>query len=329
MPNASLLDILTRHQIYLEGVKLQQAQQFSAILLELANVLRKQFALVQYDSLDQLTKEKLNELLVSLRKAQYKIYDKYAADLYRFLREFMEEDKTLTTDVLSEASGKVIPLVDSVKLWSVILAAPLPANGILVKPFIVQFTNLAVNNVLNLVRQGYANKWTLQETLNNIIGTKNANYRDGALNRINNQALAVMATTLQHISIMAQAAVAQQVYTYYQWVSVIDDRTTHICLSRNEKIYSYGDGPLPPAHIRCRSKIIPVLVSDSVEETPKSYYAWLKRQPAEVQDDILGEVRGAKLRNGKLNAKDLPKFDEAKPLTLTQFKAKRKLILTS
>ena len=86
----------------------------------------------------------------------------------------------------------------------------------------------------------------------------------------------------------------------------------------------YGEGPLPPAHPRCRSKTVPV---DGDDEPVPTYYEWLKAQPEAVQNDILGEAKANALRSGKLKSADVPKFNDASPLTLDEFAAKLKLIL--
>ncbi|WP_292414147.1 hypothetical protein [Methylophaga sp.] len=123
-----------------------------------------------------------------------------------------------------------------------------------------------------------------------------------------------------------QAGIASIFYRRYVWVSVIDGGTTDICLGRDGKTYEYGKGPLPPAHIRCRSKTIPKPAD--VDDAPQSYYSWLKSQPSTVQDDILGRDRAAGLRNGNLISKDFPKFVDAKPLSVDEFSKKRGVILT-
>lgn len=84
-----------------------------------------------------------------------------------------------------------------------------------------------------------------------------------------------------------------------EWVSTLDSRTTDICRARDGKRYKVGEGPRPPAHINCRSTTIPALIG--VEPVARETYAeWLKRQPADVQDDILGPARGKLFRDGKL-----------------------------
>jgi SPP1 gp7 family putative phage head morphogenesis protein len=348
MSTATLIDVLTRHQIYLEGVKAYQAKQFNDVLLELQSELRKQFARLRYNTLDEMTKYKLRSFILEVRESQWKVYNGYTTLLLRMLREFMEADLDVSTGMFEAVSGKRLqeaadeednaPLIalaaikgdagGNDKLWAYLVNSPIPANGILLVPFLAGFANSAVNAVENLIRKAYANRWTPDELLRQILGTKAANFRDGAFNGINNQAAAVAATVIQHASSIAQGSVASIFYREYRWVSVIDNKTSDICLSRDGKTYRYGKGPLPPAHIRCRSKTVPV-GSRQDKDAPRSYMGWLKEQPIEVLADILGAARAEQVRAGKAKSSDYASFTDAKPLTIAQFKGKRQLMLTN
>ena len=106
----------------------------------------------------------------------------------------------------------------------------------------------------------------------------------------------------------------------------MDGKTTEICISRNRKRYRFGQGPIPPAHIRCRSHIAPIVGMDDI--AAESFYTWAIRQPADVQNDILGEDVADELRNGNLKQSDLPKFEARQPLTLDEFRRKINEILS-
>jgi hypothetical protein len=60
----------------------------------------------------------------------------------------------------------------------------------------------------------------------------------------------------------------------------------------------------------------------------ETFYTWVARQPAQVQDDILGDEGGEALRDGRLKAKDIPKYDADRPLTYEEFRRKIKEILS-
>lgn len=344
---ASLFDMLTRHQVYLEGVKLWQARQFNVVMRELDKEFRELFARLQYNRLDDLTRGKVKAFVRELNEVQWKVYSVYTNSLLRAFNEFMEADydvssylfETDTDKSIDEASEDddgepIFPWLigsdDPMKrLWSEVTNSPLPANGLLLLPFVNGFATSAAKSVENIIMKGYANGDTTSAILAEIIGTKDANFRDGAFARINAQNSAVIDTALQHVSSVVQAGIASIFYRRYRWVSVIDSSTTEICRSRNGKIYEYGKGPLPPAHIRCRSKTVPVSVGSTPnDDEPRSYYAWIKAQPAAVQDDVLGSTKAERLRSGKAKANDFARFDAVNPLSIEEFKGKRSLMTT-
>jgi SPP1 gp7 family putative phage head morphogenesis protein len=153
------------------------------------------------------------------------------------------------------------------------------------------------------------------------------------ITRNQSRALVVTATT----SVFAQAdhAVYQansQALQGWQYVAVLDSRTTPICSHRDGEIYRMDETEfLPPAHYNCRSTTTPVVKSwddlsklegiDQIRKrnlgklTPKqvqfydgqlplkeSYHEWLLRQTSEVQYRHLGDMgRVTLFQAGKLH----------------------------
>lgn len=355
--NKRLFDISTRLQIYVEGVKVQQAREFNFVLAELRHELNRILSRVKYKTLDGLTKGELNRLVVSLRDSQSRIYSKYTSQLIEQLKLFMAanaemnrrawvfakleetegESAKIPTDAeairwIEEQQPNNVPLFgigaaigNNERLWSGITNAPIPANGLYLLPFVKTFSTSAQAGVENIIRKAWANGWTLQETIAEITGEDAKQGTASQLQRIGVQASAVTATAIQHVSMISGAAVASAVFSVYQWVSVIDNATTDICRSRNLHRYRFGAGPLPPAHIRCRSHIVPIVGTDDIPAV--SFYTWAASQPEDLQNDILGEADAEALRTGKLKEKDLAKF-QAKPLTIDEFRRKINEVLS-
>ena len=358
--NKRLYDIATRLQIYTEGVKVWQARQFNFVLREISEDLKKNLHRVKYRTLDGLSKAQLNKLIMTLRESQSKIYSAYTTQLIEQLKEFMradlevnrrawvtgyielddDEDDEIISDedaiqfLIETPNKEANPLFglaaitgSDERLWSQVTYTPIPANGLYLLPFVKTFATSAQAGVENLIRKAWANRWTVEETLAELVGTEGV--RQGTpsqMHRIGVQASAVIHTATAHVAAVVAAGVMSAVFGRYVWYSVIDGSTTEICRSRNRKVYRFGEGPLPPAHIRCRSHTAPVNnVSDLAEET---FYTWVARQPIDVQDDILGEDGGEAIREGRLKAKDIPKYDNESPLTYEQFRRKIKEVLS-
>jgi hypothetical protein len=124
---------------------------------------------------------------------------------------------------------------------------------------------------------------------------------------------------------MVAQAVASALFSHYKWISVMDGYTTEICRERDDKAYRYGQGPVPPAHYRCRSVTVP-LSSLFDDFSAPTLYAWLKRQPRAVQVELIGSEIADALESGEITAKDFAKV-KIKALQMSQFKKKIGLVL--
>ena len=363
--NRRYYDVLTRHQIYVECVKLGIAANFNVYATKLAKLVRMNLAALHVKTLDGLTKAQLNQLIRDIHSDQVDTYKEYAIALLALLRFFAETDMRQTKylfqylydeanpDNSSESSNvadvpELAPSLQGMalggaigsglfglallagtkaaedRLWLTIVNAPLPANGVLPLNFLNGSITSAMASVEAEVRKGYANRSTVSAVVDTIVGTQNVNFQNGVLARVYRQQSAVTDTIIQHITSTVKAAVMSVQFDSYVWTSVIDGKTTQVCLDRNGNVYVFGAGPLPPAHIGCRSDIVPSVGTD---DAPPSYFAWLQSQPTPFLSDILPTSKFDSLQSGKLRAKDMPKFDEARPIGISEFAKKTRLIL--
>lgn len=343
-----LFDITTRHQLYVERVKIGMFFEFQRTLAEVSRELEILFSRLRFKNLNTLTKSKLSQLIASLRRVQFRIFGTYAERLVRQIEEFMqadlrvirrmfvsvyeppgvdefgitdEEDATefilawVSQNRMSPLWGVAAITSDPGKLWASLRNLPLPANGVTLGGFISAFSNSAQGSIENLVRQAWANGLTVSELLENIAGVPGGNLgglRQGAssqIDRIAQQGDAVIDTVLQFVSGGVSAAVGSSLFQSYMWNSIIDSSTTDICRNRNGKIYDFATGPRPPAHIRCRSHITPIIGPKDVFAAA-SFASWLASQPQDVQQDFAG----AKER-------------KSPPLTTAQFEGKLRNIM--
>lgn len=307
--NKRLYDIATRQQVYVENVKVWHARQFDFFLRQLAEELRKLLSRIQYAKLDSLTKTQLNSFLVELRKTQSRFYSKYLTSVMKQLEDFMTVDNSVTKRIYvsaylgedvddEEADAALLGADDESQygfiwglaaatggaaLWSKIGNTLIPANGLYLGPFLKHFTESAQAAVRNQVTKSYANGETLA-ALTAALLESSPQGTSSVIQRISRQGAAALDTSLQHISQMVSASITSGLFGRYCWYSVIDSSTTDICLSRNLKIYVYGEGPIPPAHVLCRSHIAPV-TGDSIP--PRETFAqWFKRQPQTFRADV-------------------------------------------
>jgi SPP1 gp7 family putative phage head morphogenesis protein len=166
-------------------------------------------------------------------------------------------------------------------------------------------------------------------------------------------AVGLARTSVTSVSAQADAAVYEansKLLRGYQYVAVLDSRTTPLCALRDGKIYPSDDKKhLPPAHWNCRSTTVPVVRSfedfsgdtallqirkknfERLTDTQKKYYDgeayigttyhdWLKGQPQSIQRMHLGSSNAVEMfASGRLTA---DKFrDEGRLLSLSELRA--------
>lgn len=306
--NRELRDSLIKLSLYVENNKRYVIKEFKPIIEELVKQYKILIADIKYNSLDGMTKKELLALIVKVRKINQKVYNEYTQHLLDMLASFMKSVNTVSLIMFAshfetdEEESEVIPtftkrqaldraeseskdntvifglaaLSSMATLWSKLTNVPIAANGLYVGEFIGAFGTSSQAQIESLIKQGYVNNWTRDEVVENITAT---------FNRIENQNAALVNTVMQHVYQNTNANVMSAFTKKYRWVSVLDNRTSSICLSRSGRVYVFGSGVLPPAHINCRSHIEPV--TDDVYNQVK-LLDWMNQQSSAIRDEIGG-----------------------------------------
>lgn len=158
----------------------------------------------------------------------------------------------------------------------------------------------------------------------------------GVLQARERDARAIVRTAVTDIASQARQETLrrnQSITQAYRYVATLDSRTTFVCASLDGQQWAYDDpeARVPPQHFGCRSATAPVIRWEEagLEPPPEGsrfardpqtgqrldvpasadYGDWLRRQPAEVMDDILGPERGRLFRAGEIGVRDLVRGD--------------------
>jgi SPP1 gp7 family putative phage head morphogenesis protein len=347
LPIADLRDTLTRHKVYLDQVKTFEGTRFNVILGNLLKDLSREFRSLSFATMDEMSKAQLMTFLRKIQGILSKQFNSYVVEIINRIRAFMEVDYTVLRDIFEAVDGRKLQTANKEEqnelflgwlsiagtargfaaMWGRIANAPIPATGQILPTFVSGNVSPIVARSLDIIRKGYANKAKPADVLKEFTGTKENNFKDGAMATFSRQNQTMLRTVYQHVSQMTQAAIASAYYRCYEWVSVLDDRTTKICRSRDGNVYVYGYGPLPPAHPNCRSDTIPSECDGKNKAWDATYYSWIKRQPARFQDDALGKTKADDLRSGRRGAKDYPKYTGSSGISPEAFKRKLPIIL--
>ena len=335
-------DATVRHQVLLERLKAGEVGIITAFLRELDKSIRLRLSGTE---LTAFSRARLNIQLAEIESLSRGIFQQFEKQLLLDLRavgesEALFEARSLTAAVQNPAFEAVRP--SSLQVFAAATANPLSVRGVgggkLLEPFLADFTKSQVDRVVGVIRQGAFEGSTNAEMIRRIRGTKALKFTDGILNVSRRQAEAVVRTAVQHVSSTARMMTFEQnadLVKEYEWLSTLDDRTSDICQGLSGTRWKVGEGPVPPAHINCRSTLVPVLderfdflkegATQSGQFGPvdanQTDFDWLKNQPAKFQDSVLGPVRGKLLREGGLSSERFQKLRlsrDFKPLTLAE-----------
>lgn len=315
--NEQIESRLTRHQIDLQRLSNGTVRRILSVLQKSDSRVVNRLA---RDDVSQLSRTRMETMLRDLRR----IIDSSYVDATGALQIELNALAVYEGEFLDDLFGKVIP----VKMETVtpspeqIVAAAnnRPFQGKLLKEVYQELPASTFRQVRDTIRNGFVEGRTTDQIVRDIRGRASQGYRDGILAKSKRNVETVVRTAVNHTSNAARE------YTYeanddlikgVRWVSTLDARTSAVCQARDGKVYEPGKGPRPPAHFNCRSSTSPVLKSwqelgFDVDELPEGtrasmngqvpagqdYDAWLRKQPREFQDEVLGKTKGDLFRNG-------------------------------
>ena len=331
-----LIEVATRHQVYLERLKAGEVNAGKHALAALEKGIRDVLAALDTD-LPDLTQRELGALLRRLREKHTQVMTDELIKRLENLEKLAGYEAAFEAKALTLAvDGVLLTVPDARKAMALALRQPIQATGELLEPFLKGANEKQIAAINRLIRNGRAQGLTNQQMIRAVRGTKALNYRDGIMARLGRDAESVIRTAVQHVSQASRNmtwAANSDVINGYSFVATLDSLTTQQCRSLDGTTHELGRGPIPPLHVRCRSTTVASVdpkwdfldagATRSAEFGPVdsdlSYYEWLKRQPASFQDDAIGPTRGKLFRDGGLTADEFARLNlgrNFKPLTL-------------
>jgi SPP1 gp7 family putative phage head morphogenesis protein len=333
--------IAVRNQVQLERLKTGEAAKFDVFLRDMDRVIREQLA---GENLTAFRRVRLETLLVDVDAQLAKIQDTYWSRLKADLTDIADYQAAFEASTLTKTGVFESVLPSAAQVRAAVFTRPLSVRGAdggkLLETFVKDWSKSERDAFTGIIRRGYFEGQTNGQIVQAVRGTRAAGYKDGLLQMTKRHAEAVVRTSVQHASSQARAEtwrVNGDLSTEYEWISTLDSRTTAQCRSLDHKVFTMGKGPMPPIHINCRSTTIMKLPAafDFLDKgatratvygpvpADLTYYQWLKEQPAEFQDEVIGPVRGKLFRDGGLSADRFAALQLDRnftPLTLAEMK---------
>ena len=218
----------------------------------------------------------------------------------------------------------------------------LPIRGQTLDDWFDSLSRADIDRISSTVVTGLLEESPIEDIDKAVRGTRKNDYKDGVSETGRGQLEGVIST----VGAAAASAIAEETFKAQSgrvdglvWVSVLDTRTSAICrdldgrvaplLGQEDTLPSSWPrldppGKRPPAHFRCRSRIMPIVDGKRPRET--TYEEWLRKQPAKDQKEILGAVRYRLLTEGKLDFGKLYKPPSGTPLTIAELKSRESKI---
>jgi SPP1 gp7 family putative phage head morphogenesis protein len=279
----------------------------------------------------------LRRLEANLREVRRVLRDAYVA-AGRELRADLVALAKDETEATVRAIGGALPAAIEARLSLLRLSGPLlraivesrPFQGALLRDWARQLEVAAYTKLRGAIRQGLAQAETIDQIVRRVRGTRKNRYRDGILALTRREAETIVRTSVSHVA----QAVREDTYQANSdlvrsivWLSTLDMRTTSQCQIRDGREYTLDHRPIGHAipwgagpgrlHFQCRSASTPRLKSwrelgfdvneldagtrasmNGQVPAATTFGSWITRQPADVQDEVLGKRRAAALRSG-------------------------------
>lgn len=287
-------DQTVKHAVYVERYK---ARLVRSILARLREVSESLYTQVAASDLDRMNRRQLNALLNEIDAAIQSDYLPITTAIDEALREFGPYEANWTGQAMDRFG-----IVSALRVPSDadIIAAytSRPFQGKLLRDWVKGLPDGARRRVREAIFQGYIDGVSPLEIARTLRGTRT---RKGVMDISARGAEAMARTAVAHVASVARSRTyeANRSIKQVQWLSVLDHRTSAFCRAQDGKVYDKGEGPRPPAHVACRSTVIPFTPSNRDRlESRQTYGEWLAKQPAAVQDDVLGKSRGQLFRDG-------------------------------
>lgn len=284
------------------------------------------------------TRKRLRKVLSDIDRRVASILRGYSRELTESLEEVALLEAEFQRRSISRVAGVSVSAAGQKEIVRRALEIPVPvgraAGGQLLKPVIQDWPDELTERARNAVTIGFSQGNTTREIAQAVAG-----YADGVLGAAGERSAMTLArTAVTHVSSTARDLTYRandDVIVGYEWVAVQDSRTSDTCKALDGRIFKLTDDyqPKPPAHPNCRSTTSPVLQPEFAEAddekgtaaSDKTYYEWLKNQPASVQDEALGATKGKIFRNAGLTPEEFKRASVNRlnePLTVDEM-AKR------
>lgn len=345
--NEALFDAAVRHQIYLQRLATSTVREILKTLTRAENDILAKLA---REDLTTFSQTRLRGMLAELRKLNKEAYQVLNDRLGKELTGIADYESDFQARLIEKALPIEITMIRPAieNLASIITSKPL--GGRFIVDEVRDLDRQTAKRIEQALRIGVLEGETNAEIIRRIRGTRALNYKDGIIQRSRDDVERLVRTAITHTTARARDELYTQnsnVVKAWRFVATLDARTSTICISLDGSVHDIGTGPMPPRHPNCRSTSAPVLkswkemgidIDDAPEGTRASldgqvpetltYQQWLKKQPREFVEDVLGKTKAKLFIDGNLPVQRFFDF-KGEELTLAELRSKESKLFAS
>lgn len=360
-----IADALTKHGIDLMRVDADMRYRVDGLINGLEQDIIKKLNRIDPSAPGHLRfrEQRLENLLALTNESFKKVYDEIMKIMLEDLTDIAVAEgetskNTINTLVKAAIAGGAITVVAARKIVRDALI-----RGATQRRWWMRQRDEMIFDFEREVRQGIIAGEDLGTIIARVRGSAETGFRSGVMPKAKRQASTLIRTSVQVIANNARMEIYQQnrdILKGYQWLSVLDSRTSDICRALDGQAWDLDGKPLagttqffigpPPAHWNCRSSLIPVLKSwDELEKTGNrvlksilaaanvtqrtrrsmdgdissdmTYEDWLKTKSPNFAKKVLGPTKYRLWSKGQISFSDL--IDQTwNPLSVGDLKRK-------
>lgn len=280
MLSEELVDIATRHQVYLERYKAGEIKRTDALFTRLNRDLMAILGRLDDPNLGVLTLIERAKLVEDVRKGQVEAYTEHLNTLVLQLRLLSDFEREFELESLDEVSEDAVEPRDGADdgedLWAVVLAWPLSATGALLSAWLASWMTTETTRAADLVRKAAAEGWSASRLATAFRGTKANRYTDGLFASARRNTATTINTAIQHVSSAARVGTMQ--------------RVTFQPRAGDVKTDSEGRVTSIPRSARAAAKAAGIKVGDSIKLMGYRWVSILDSKTSQICRSLDGQV---------------------------------------
>lgn len=326
-----LLSLVIRHAVALQKYSNGQVRRLMAVLNRAdTDIFAELQAVLDRMPAGTATSEYLESMLSSVRRLNTIAYEQVGAELTDGMKALAESERDFQYRLYRNHLPVSVDLaaITAEQAWAAAYSRPF--QGKMLREAIGELGEARARRVRDAVRMGFVEGRTTSQIVRDIRGTKAKGYVEGFVEVDRRHLETMVRTALSHTASGVRDKFFEEnsdVIESQMWISTLDGRTSEPCIARSGKRYTIGERPKPIGHQvpwctangcgpgrihwNCRSTAIALLPGQTKlygqrasasgpVDANLTYGAWLKDQPAGVQDEVLGATRAALFRKGGL-----------------------------